>query len=57
MKVELNLTNVLTAVVTALCIWIGSTLYNLDKKVALMEYQMIQSNAVLQTLSEEKENK
>lgn len=50
MPIDLN--KVLTSVVTAVVLYIGATVYQLDKDVALIKYQMNQNNSVLQMLSE-----
>jgi hypothetical protein len=53
MKIEVNLATVMSALLIAVLSWAGATLYNLDKKVALLEYQAQQTNTVLQMLSED----
>jgi hypothetical protein len=57
MKFEVNLSTVASSILIALCLWLGSTVYSLDKKVTLLEYQLQQLNPALQMLAEEKKDK
>lgn len=54
---KLDLPSILTAIGTAIILWLGSTVYQLDKTVSLLEYQIQQTNKVLQMLVEEKKDK
>jgi len=55
-KIELNMTNILTSIVIAVIMWMGSTLYRLDKEVTLLNYQLEQVYPLLQDLYESKKD-
>jgi len=57
MEVKLNINNILTTIIIALVLYIGQTVYELDKEMILVNYKMEQIHTVLQDISENKKDK
>jgi hypothetical protein len=54
MNVDIDANKILTTVLLAILMYVGNTVYSLDKEVALLNYKMEQNNQVLQMLSEDR---
>ena len=57
MSVEIDTNKILTAVLLALVMYIGKTVYELDVEMELVKYQVEQSHTVLQDLYEIKKDR
>ena len=57
MNIKLDFNKIITTLLLAMMTYIGHTVYELDKKSALLSYQLEQLNVVLQDLYETKMDK
>jgi cell division protein FtsL len=57
MNIKIDITNIITSILIALIIYIGTTTYNMDKEQQLINYKIDQIHAVLQDLYEVKAKK
>ncbi|MDB4681397.1 hypothetical protein OAE88_00655 [bacterium] len=57
MKIDLDASKILTAVILALVLYIGKTVYQLDVDMNLVKYQVSQQNVVLQDIYDNKKDK
>ena len=57
MKLEIDANKILTAIILALVMYIGKTVYMLDKDMALVQYKLIEQNRVLQDIYDNKRDK
>lgn len=57
MSVDIDASKILTAVILALVMYIGQTVYELDVEMELVKYQLQEANRVLQDIYETKANK
>jgi YbbR domain-containing protein len=54
MKIELDISKIITSIILAVVLYIGTTVYNLDKEQKLINYKIDQIHLVLQDLYERK---
>ena len=57
MSVEVDANKILTSIILALIIYIGKTVYQLDKDMSIVKYQVDQMNYVFQDIYELKADK
>jgi hypothetical protein len=57
MNIKIDITNIITSILIALIIYIGTTTYNMDKEQQLINYKIDQIHVVLQDLYEVKAKK
>jgi len=57
MKLEIDFSKIITSIILAAIMYMGSTVYEMDKEQSLINYKIDQIHAVLQNLYEIKAKK
>ncbi len=57
MNIKIDVNKIITAVILAIILYIGSTVHDLEINQRLIQYQMTQTNKILQDLYDTKKNK